>query len=213
MKSNERCMHRHTKEEHPSCFKKGAVDRLLWYKNMKIGFLDIETSDFKANRGFMLSWAIKEASGDIAYDVITRADIFSYDFDKRITKTLVDEMNKYDILVTYYGTGFDIPFTRTRALIQKFGREFPVYGQVYHFDVYYRVRNLFKLTRNSLDAATHAFDIDGKTHLDLNIWTKAAYGHKQSLDYIVDHNLEDVRILEELFEIIKPYSKWAKRSL
>lgn len=210
-RNDERCIHRHTRESHPSCFRKGALARQFWYKNLKMGFLDIETTDFKANKAFILSWAIKEREGPVVFDVVNRKEIFDFDFDKRVTKNLVDEINKYDILVTYYGTGFDVPFMRTRSLLWEY--DFPVYGQVYHFDLYYRVRNLLQLHRNSLDAATRFFEIEGKNHLDIDTWHKAAYGHKASLAYVLDHNVNDVIILEGLFDKLEVYSKWAKRSL
>lgn len=208
-----RCVHRHSAKSHPHCFVNGVPKKALWYEDtgLRIGFLDIETTDFKANRGFMLSWAIKYRGGSTVCDVITREDILSLNFDKRIVKSLVDELKNVDIIVTYYGTGFDIPFARTRALFWKYN--FPVHGEKYHFDMYYRVAHLLKLTRNSLDAATTFLGIDGKTHFDIAIWNAAAYGDEKALATILDHNIQDVQILEKLFDKLEDFSKWTKRSL
>ena len=213
MSDEARCIHRHTEKSHPNCFLNGVPKKARWYDDtdLRIGFLDIETTDFKANRGFMLSWAIKYRDGKTVYDLLAREDILSLEFDKRIVNTLMNELKNVDIIVTYYGTGFDIPFARTRALFWKY--RFPVHGEKYHFDMYYRVAHLLKLTRNSLDAATTFLGIEGKTHFDVAVWTAAAYGDEKSLALILDHNIQDVQILEQLFNKLEDFSKWTKRSL
>lgn len=216
-RNGERCIHRHSIKTHPNCFRRGGKmllkNKQRWYEeeDLVLASFDIETTNFKANIGFILSWAIKYHNGKTVYDVITKKDIMDGKFDKRIVKSLLDELENVDILVSYYGTGFDVPFLRTRALY--WGFNFPAYGSIYHFDVYYRVRRLLKLHRNSMDAASRFFGIDGKTHVDVSMWAKAAYGHAKSLKEILDHNVEDVKITEELFKITEDYSKWTRRSL
>lgn len=207
-----RCIHRHTKEEHPNCFKRGLYLKPNWWEGLAIASVDIESSNFDANAGFMLSWAVKvHNGGPLLYDVITKDEIFDLKFDKRISKSLVDVLKTIDIIVSYYGTGFDIPFMRTRALY--WGQKFPYYGTIYNFDVYYRVKRLLKLHRNSLDAATRFFGIEGKDHVLMDIWNKARYGDPKALDYVVNHNLEDVKILEDLFKKVERYSAWTRKSI
>lgn len=216
-RKEERCIHRHSKETHPNCFRRGGKlllkNKERWYEeeNLTIASFDIETSDLKANAGFMLTWAIKYRNGDVVYDQVEKSEIFDGTFDKRIIKSLLKELENIDILLTYYGTGFDIPYIRTRALYH--GIVFPAYGSIYHFDVYYRIRRLLKLHRNSMDAASRFFGIEGKTHVNIEMWQKAAYGDKDALGEILDHNIEDVKITEELFNIVEDYSKWTRRSI
>lgn len=176
-----------------------------------MGFLDIETSSLKANAGFILTWALKDRGGKIAHSRITKDEIWEGEFDKRLCDELIKELHKYDIISTYYGTGFDVPFARTRCIY--WGLDFPSYGSIYHFDLLYRVRRLLKLHRNSLEAATRFFEIEGKNHVHMGDWQKAAYGDKKALDYVMDHNIEDVKILERLFDKLEDYSKWTKRSI
>ena len=77
----------------------------------RLGYLDIETTSFKANIGIKLSWAIKTRdSTKTTSALITKEEIFSGDYDKRIVEMLCEELNNYDTLLTYYGTRFDIPF-------------------------------------------------------------------------------------------------------
>ena len=208
-----RCEHRHSEESHPNCFRQGRLKKIQWWKEgYSIAFLDIETSHLKANLGFMLSWSIKYRNGKLKHDLITKDDIMSGDFDKRIVGTLLEELDRnIDIAVTYYGTGFDIPFLRSRVL--HWGHLFPDYGSKFHFDLYYRVRSLLKLHRNSLDSACAFFGIKGKTPIRIETWNKARYGDKKALKEVMVHNDGDVKILEELFSRLEDYSKWTKRSL
>jgi len=216
--ANERCIHRHTIEEHPNCFRRGLIrgkqKDWQWWRadDIRIGFLDIETTSFDANGGFMLSWCIKyNDRDDVIGSLITKEEIFNEKYDKRIVYDLTEELKNLDAISTYYGTRFDIPFMRARAL--HWGYYFPPYGSVYHMDCYYRTRALLKLHRNSLGAATRFFGIDGKTHPFIDEWMDARYGKKEALDFVWEHNVEDVKILEKLFWKLEPYSKWTKKSI
>ena len=144
MTENLRCIHRHDIEHHPSCFKLGRIlqakDEKMkkkirqeltptkykrvnivkepWYTHddYKFGYFDIETSNFTANNGFMVSYAIKERDNDdVIYNEITQKEILAGDFDKRLVKECLEDLAKFNIWVTYYGTGFDLPFLRTRS--------------------------------------------------------------------------------------------------
>jgi uncharacterized protein YprB with RNaseH-like and TPR domain len=172
---------------------------------VSIGYLDIESTGFSANIDVMLSWCIKgRGEKKVAGAMITRDELMSGKSDKRITKELVDEMNKYDVIMTYYGTRFDIPFIRTRALFH--GLDFPLYRQKSHKDLYYVVRSKLKLHRSSLMAATEFFGIDGKTRLKPDVWKKARWGDAKSLKYIYEHNVADVEILEDLHRKLEDFA-------
>jgi len=203
-----RCKHSHLYCEHPSCWTKEQNNP------QRIGFLDIETSGFQGNYHIMLSYAIKEAgeNGKIYARHITAKELRSDSFDKNLTKDCLNDMLNFDKIVTYYGTGFDIPFLRTRAL--KYSLDFPLYGAVQHSDCYYMVKYKLKLNRNSLEAATKHLGIEGKNHVVGDEWMRA-YMHcdKKSLNYILEHNIKDVVILEKLYFRLKDYIKESKKSI
>jgi uncharacterized protein YprB with RNaseH-like and TPR domain len=208
-----RCKHRHTANEHPQCFMNGKlIDEAQWWKQVKTGYLDIETTQFNAAYGYMLSWAIKDRdSGEILSDGITRKDIASGHFDRRIVKSLLKAMEEFDCVVTYYGTGFDIPFIRTRAYTHQLG--FFNMGQIKHIDLYYIVKSKLKLQRSSLEAATHLFGIEGKNHVNPEIWISASIGDPKAMAYVCDHNQLDVDILHSLHNCLETQSKFTKRSI
>lgn len=201
-----RCRHGHKYIEHPNCFIKEKG------KQLKIGYLDIETTDLVADMGVMLTWAIKTRDKDEYYTGrITKKELYAQKFDKRICQELIDALEHYDVILTYYGTRFDIPFIRTRALYYKLN--FPTFGYVKHKDVYYMVKRLTKLRNNRLETATKFLGIEGKNHVELDIWRAARYGDKKALDYIFDHNIRDVDILESLHKRLEAYDKGLSKSI
>ena len=172
---------------------------------LTIGYLYIESTGFSANIDVMLSWCIKgRGNKKVAGACITREELMSEKSDARIVELLIDEMNKYDVIFTYYGTRFDIPFIRTRALYH--GTYFPPYKKKSHKDLYYVVRSKLKLHRSSLQAATEFFGIDGKTRIKPEYWQKARWGDKKSLKYVYDHNVADVEILELLHRKLEEHA-------
>jgi uncharacterized protein YprB with RNaseH-like and TPR domain len=181
-----------------------------WYTGLRIGFLDIETSNFDANAGNMLSWALKPRGKAVISDVIAADEaVDPTQFDHRIVMTLIEALRDVDVVVTYYGTGFDNPYLKTRAL--GLGLTPPSAYDLYHWDVYYAVKYKLKLHRNSLDAACEFFGIEGKSHLKLKVWNAARVGNQAALDYVLEHNVQDVKILERLFDIMEPLQKWSRK--
>lgn len=210
MRKQDRCIHRHTSKTHPNCFRQGLIDLSdSWWSDKKIAFFDIEVTNLDANWGFMLSWCLKYyKDSNVVRDVIRKKDINNFSFDKAITGSLLEALKDVDVVVTYYGKRFDVPFVRTRALYHGFG--FPTYSDMYHWDIYDKIKRRFKFSRNSLAVATEFFGIEGKTPIPPDAWLRARYGDKESLDYVLEHNIADVEILETLFDKIKDTSNWTK---
>lgn len=240
MRYDIRCIHRHTIDSHPACFAQGKVkwnfkDDREWERELgqpwwtfpgyKIGYLDIEADGLKANFSTMLSWALKEkGKKEVTTAVITKEELFEGTTDRRLVTSLIEEMKKYQILVTYYGTRYDIPYIRTKALY--WDLEFPGFSarenpngtyttrpEIYHWDLYYVVRNKLCLSRNSLLTVTSYLGIDGKTPLPGSLWTRAKYGDPEALGEVLHHNIEDVRILEELHDRLDGFSKWTRKGI
>jgi len=231
-----RCIHRHTIDEHPACFAKGliklpegarsvkfkkdgTVEFVPWWTNpeYKIGYLDIETDNLNANFGKMLTWAIKEKGGKTYYSSITRDEIFSYKFDKRITAELLEVLKEFRIIVTYYGKRFDMPFIRTRAVYWGLDTEILEYRNLFHWDLYDIIKRKFRFHRNTLETATRFFGIEGehggKNHVEGEIWERAKYGDGEALKYVLDHNIRDVEILEMLHDKVGNFHSRPKTSV
>jgi len=201
------CRHRHRYYEHPNCF----IEEQMY--KPRVGYLDIETSHLKANFGVMLSYCIKvDGKREILGNVITKKELHHPDMDKWIVKKCINDMMKFDELITYNGTRFDIPFIRTRALIH--GLDFPIYGSIKHKDAYYMAKGRLCLHRKNLETVSYALGIPGKNHVDGNLWMKASmHGDKKALEYIYDHNRRDVVVLEKVYKALKEYIREVKRSI
>ena len=168
MTKEPRCIHRHTIKYHPGCFAKGLIKLTQtkeeysdekdfikktggeWYEypGNSMCFLDIESDGLKADFSTMLTWAIKAKDGPVISDIITKEELFNGLIDRRIVKSCVEELKKYRIVCSYFGKGFDLPFLRSKAF--HYGLDFPDYGEIYHFDLYYWVKEQPKKRNKSM---------------------------------------------------------------
>jgi uncharacterized protein YprB with RNaseH-like and TPR domain len=204
------CKHGHSYVTHPKCYD-SEIGR-----NPRIGVFDIETAwGFKADTGFMICYVIKEYGKEKYYEAcLTKEDVDlgHFKLDTNVVKHLVDDMKRFDVLITFNGSRFDIPYSRTRALKHKF--DFPKYGDMKHIDLYYIVKYKLKLGHNSLESACRLFDIKGKNHLVFDIWQRAGYGDEKALAYILNHCRRDVgRCTELLYNKIIDYARKTNRSI
>jgi len=231
--SHHYCRHGHTYLDHFNCFldecgkdwepKRGVNMPML----NRIGFFDIETSHLKADFGVMLSYCIKDSQSDKIYErTIKKKEIISKILDKNVVEQCIEDLKKFDRIVTYYGTKFDIPFVRTRTMFHQARirkgiykgsldkLKFPEYSELIHQDVYYMVRNKFNLSSNRLENACNII-IGGsdKTKIDKDHWLWATGGKKESLDYIVDHCRKDVTDLEKLYNAVTGFVMRSDRSI
>jgi uncharacterized protein YprB with RNaseH-like and TPR domain len=175
-----------------------------------VGYLDIETSGLQGDFNYMLSWSIKTANIDeIKSGIIKPKEISDGTLDKRIVKEAIDTLQNYRTIYTFYGTRFDLPFLRTRALYHDL--QFIPYGLIQHKDLYYLVKRILRIHRNRLESAADLLGIKGKTHLEPRIWIRANSGDKEALQYILDHNIADVILLEKVHKRLKDYEAVTRR--
>lgn len=205
--SSQRCEHGHTLLEHYDC-----ADE----QEERIGHLDIEASNLDADFGQMLSWCIKPSdSKQIIYSVLTKKDIFKQPAghaDKRIVKELIDVLPQFDKITTWYGARFDLPFIRTRAMVNKL--DFPSYGSLVHKDMWFVCRGKMKLSSNRLENACNVLlGKTQKTKIDPASWHGALRGDKKSLDYILDHNKKDVLDLEKIYYKLEEFARPSNTSI
>lgn len=184
-----------------------------WVREEKLAFLDIEASGLDANFGYMLSWVLKPRGEDPIFDIITKKEIMNGTdvLDKRIVRSLLKKLDGVDIVCGYYSTRYDIPYIRTRAMVH--GLQFPHYGTLKHYDLYYTVRNKLKLHRNRQEVACDVLGIQGKDHVEMGTWQKAKLGDADALLEVLDHNVRDVVTLEQLFEKMRPHSRIMRKSV
>ena len=192
------CTHRHRFTRHFSCFTKqyGIKERK--------GFLDIETSNLKANFGIMLCWCIGDDEGNIYEDYVTKEDVLSGNEDKRIVQSCIDAMREFDRIIGHFSTYFDIPYLRTRALIHKI--PFPEHGELMHTDVWKMAKSKLCLHSNRQDVISESMrGKTVKTRIDNKAWRKSMLGDEKAIAEVLDHCERDVEDLVNNYNMLLPY--------
>lgn len=213
--STRRCRHGHSFLEHWTCYEKNPPkDSPLETNQERIGYFDIESSDLNAEFGYVFSYAILDDSGKVCGRVLTPEEILSNNFDRKLMAELAQDLKEFDRLVVYWGKSwrFDIPMVRSRC--EKYHVPFPKYREMWVTDLYDIVKSKLRLRRNRMQNACNFLGIESKTHpLEADIWQTAVTGNKKSLQWIWDHNVEDVKSTRELWLRLKDYAPISKTSI
>lgn len=211
-----RCKHGHTGLSHPNCYiKENNIQE-------RKGCLDIEAGGLKGDFDLMVSWAIKISGEDeYVYDHLTTSDLKNGLYDSRIMSTLVENMWRFDRLITHYGGPgkFDLGFIRARYLwliapkrnIYK-GERMPGYGEMYYSDTYPMAKRALTISsRRQNSIASTILGEDIKTAIDRDYWLDIRYGtplqRQKAIEYIIDHNLRDVEQLDQNYLTLLPFVK------
>lgn len=204
------CKHRVNGVGHPNCWREYLS--LYATRDMKIGYLDLECNGLQGDFNWIYSYAIKTRGKDEVFSKTMDVpdDIVDMTFDRNVTASLIEHMRLYDMVITYYGTGFDLPMARTRAL--HWGLDFPAYGEILHHDLYYLVKSKLLLHSNRLAAVTEALGVEDKTPLKPSIWQEAMASPK-AMQYILKHNIQDVIVLEQVHNKLLKFAKGGRRSI
>ena len=167
---------------------------------IRIGVLDIETTSLNAAYGRVLCAVIK--TFDPVEITVFRADDYETwkagkrSDDKQLVSDLLEYLEDIDVVVAHNGVGFDLPFLRTRSIVNGL----PPVNPIKILDPCRLARKQFRFAGNSLASIAMALDTENqKTPLSPQLWARAiSDGDQQALDYIVEHCIADVETLEEI---------------
>lgn len=172
-------------------------------ENSRVLLFDIEATNLAANFGYCLCIAWKwSGEEDIYYLSIADTDTFAKDptNDRKIIEEFRAVVETADIVVGHYSTKFDYPYLQTRALFHGL-KPYPT--DMRHVDTWRVARNTLRLNSNRLASLAAHIGVEEKTPLNGRIWVKAMAGHKPSIEYVVEHCVQDVVVLEDVYEKIK----------
>lgn len=178
---------------------------------MRFAVVDIETTDLKGDKGFMLCCGIKPLGGKkrvIGLHEHIRPTR-RLNIDAGLVMAVRDALESFDGYITWNGIMFDIPFINDRLMLngsRPLERRF-------HIDaMYYARQGKSTFTSSRLDWVSKSLDVKSrKTGLDMNTWKMAEAeaivgfkaGHK-NYDQIITHNLADLDVTEQVYEKLKP---------
>lgn len=185
----------------------------------KVLVLDIETAPISAyvwgiwnqNVGthqiqsdwFCLTWAAKWLFEDKVYSAkLKPAEVITQN-DKRIIEGIWKLVNEADIVIAHNGEKFDMPKLNSRFIINGLNPPLP-YQQI---DTLKHIRRQFGFTSNKLDYVNKLLNLERKKETNFELWEKCMKGNASALSEMEDYNVQDVRILEETYLMIRAWIK------
>lgn len=174
-----------------------------------VGF-DLETTNLKADFAIVLCGCIKPFGKE---SLVFRADSYpawteQRANDKDVVTAIAQELGKHAVILTHYGTGFDIRFLRAKMIRYGLAPLPPMFG----VDTYSIAKKNMLVSRRRLASLAEYLQLGNKSGVEGNLWMEATMnGNKRAMDEIVAHCLVDVDILENLGRITFPYLKSIRR--
>lgn len=199
---------------------KGLVKPEIIHESIpKILIFDIETAPLRAyvwrrfkenisldqtiSEWFMIAWSAKWLyDAEVMGEVLTPEEI-EEENDKRLCESLWKLIDEADIVVAYNGVKFDVPKINTRFIINGMLPPKP-YKIV---DPMLTAKYKFAFSSNKMDNLATQLGIANKLDTDFNLWKKCMEGDKESLDYMLQYNKQDVKTLEEIYIKMLPWIK------
>ena len=165
---------------------------------MRFAAMDIEATRLDATLGRLLCCCFKFFDEDKVRTIIVR----KLANEKKAVQKILDTLKEVDILVTWNGKHYDVPFLNACCLAYRLE---PVPSKL-HLDLLPHHRYYFRTLGHSLDASSaHAQLLNRKYHTPMNLWRSAAEGDKESIAEVIKHCEQDVRVTEEMCRIMAPY--------
>jgi len=189
-------------------------------KEPKVLLIDIETSPIVA-----YSWGPKFEANLI--EVIEQSQILCYSAkwlngksvtkgqvdckgyksnelnDKELVIELNDLLNESDIIISQNGNDFDLKVMRSRFIYHNLNPPSP--SKL--IDTLLEAKKALKLPSYSLDDMCNYFKIGQKIPTGFGLWKGCMRGDKKSWVLMKSYNKNDVLLLEELYQKLKPYMK------
>ena len=165
-----------------------------------IAYLDIETSSKKADQGSVIAIGLlKNEEPEVLF-----AD--SFEEERRVLEWLREGLEDCDKLVTWYGSGFDIPFLLGRAALHKIDLRKLI--EIPMLDLCEWSRGHLLLSSYKLESVARFFGIQRALEFhggDVPALLKlAARGDHEARKLIVDHCKEDLLLLKRVYERLEP---------
>ena len=164
---------------------------------------DIECTGLKADFAFLLCTAFGEVGGEkvklLSLSDYGKTNLLSY--EEKLVKDTAAELSKADILVSYYGKGFDRKFLNAKMLEY----DLPPLPNIPEVDLYYTVKSNMAISRKSLQNVAYYINIEQtKTPVEGRLWKAAQAGNLKALRAIEKHNIADVEVLIAAYLKLRP---------
>ena len=157
--------------------------------------------DQTISESFMICWSAKWLYEDeVIGECLTPEEMINED-DLRIVKSLYELINECDILIAYNGRNFDIPYMNQRFLVYGF----EPYKNIQIIDPYESMKKVFRFSSNKMDNIATQLGLRNKIDTDFNLWKGCMNGDVESLNYMLEYNKQDVKVLEDIYVKVRPW--------
>ena len=113
-------------------------------------------------------------------------------------------LDEADVVIHYNGKKFDIPTLNKEFLLHGLTPPAP-YKQI---DLLKEVRSNFKFISNKLDYVAQALKLGQKVkHKGHQLWVDCMAGKEDAWQQMEEYNIQDVELLEKLYDSLKPWIK------
>ena len=176
----------------------------------RICLMDVESTSLDADVGVFVGGGLMELNGRFQWFYARTPRN-----EERALKSLLEAISKCDVLITWNGRLFDIPFLTARALKLKLPVE-NLYEPA-HVDLAELVKSSLKLVRSDLyhvarflgvkkDLSIEGFDVP-------SLYLKAAKGDKKAASAIRKHCKDDLEVTRRILERVLPLLRIKYRDL
>jgi DNA polymerase elongation subunit (family B) len=163
----------------------------LWQQNVSINQI-MESSKTLC---YAAKWLGEE---DIYFDSVQQSK------PKAMLKGIHGLLESADAVIHYNGTKFDIPTLNKEFLLNKLLPPSP-YKQI---DLLRVVRSNFRFPSNKLDYVSQRLGLGKKhAHEGHDLWVKCMNGDKDAWKRMEEYNIQDVVLLESLYDNLLPWIK------
>lgn len=122
--------------------------------------------------------------------------------DKKVVAKLVELFNQADVIIAHNGDSFDQKMVNTRILMHGLKPPMP-YKTI---DTKRVSKRYFRFNSNSLDNLARDMGIGKKLeHEGIELWWGCMNGDKQCWKRMKNYNKQDVVLLEEYYNIVRPW--------
>lgn len=176
------------------------------YIGPRIGYFDIESTDLLPEHGSVLCASVADAFGEVKTlrrDFTTQSHLMD---DSQLVGDIRDYMNEeFDIVVTWFGRQFDMPFINKRLIVS--GQT--LYEPRMHIDGFDLIEK-GSMSRSLDNVSKHYGEQDSELHktpFNKSIWSRANAGDLDAMEYVVDHCEKDVLLLRRTMKHLFPKVK------
>jgi hypothetical protein len=121
--------------------------------------------------------------------------------DRHVVQTLNKVLSEADFVVAHNGRKYDDKFLRGRSIHHKL----PPLTPFKSIDTYLLAKKHFLFNSNRLDYLGQYLGVGKKVKTSPGLWLRVLQGDKKAIDEMVRYNKQDVRLLEDVFNVLRPY--------